>query len=86
MTDATRAKIISQPHVSIHNKYLKWKGCFFLCMNVWGTALLNYSLSWLKGPCRGNREMQNSTDEFSHFNFFSTLNFLVLKLGTAMQM
>ena len=29
------------------------------------------------------REMQNSADEFSHFNFFSTLNFLALKLGTS---
>ena len=25
--------------------------------------------------------MQNSPDEFSHFNFFSTLKFLALKLG-----
>ena len=57
-----------------------------LCMKVWKTQFVNYSLSWLKGPCGGCK-----IQEMSFHTLTLTLtppplrNFLALELNRALQ-
>ena len=57
-----------------------------LCMKVWKTQFVNYSLSWLKGPCGGCK-----IHEMSFHTLTLTLtppplrNFLALELNCALK-